>query len=44
MAGKRKKNKGNSYAEQGEAFAEAVIKHRDEQHPAQNSPATPHNR
>ncbi|WP_281384888.1 hypothetical protein [Cohnella nanjingensis] len=44
MAGKRKKNKGNNYAERGEEFAEAVIKQHDEQHPAQNSPATPHNR
>ncbi|MDG0813739.1 MULTISPECIES: hypothetical protein [Cohnella] len=44
MPGKRKKNKGNSYAERGEEFAEAVIKSTEGNHPAQNAPATPHNR
>ncbi|MBB6633868.1 hypothetical protein [Cohnella thailandensis] len=45
MARNRKKNKGNEYAERGEQFAENVIKEtNDSPHPAQNAPATPHNR
>ncbi|WP_158629955.1 hypothetical protein [Cohnella sp. AR92] len=45
MAQKRKKNKGNEYAERGEEFAENVIKQTNSgTHPAQNAPATPHNR
>jgi len=45
VAKKRKKNKGNEYAERGEEYAERTIKlSRSEPHPAQNAPATPHNR
>ena len=44
MADKYKKNKGNKYANQGESFAEQTVKNHDSIHPAQNSPAQPHNR
>ncbi|WP_168735440.1 hypothetical protein [Cohnella fermenti] len=45
MAKGRKKNKGNDYAVRGEQFAENVVKVTNaEPHPAQNAPATPHNR
>jgi len=45
MGEKFKKNKGNMYAKRGEEFAEQVIKTSEsEPHPAQNAPATPHNR
>ncbi|MFD0672940.1 hypothetical protein [Cohnella sp. GCM10027633] len=44
MAQKYKKTNGNKYSNQGDAFAQNVIKNRDELHPAQNSPARPHNR
>lgn len=44
MADKFKKNDGNKYANQGDNYAKQVVKKRDELHPAQNSPARPHNR
>ncbi|MGG1312441.1 MULTISPECIES: hypothetical protein [Cohnella] len=45
MGEKYKKNKGNQYAKRGEEFAEETIRRtNDAPHPAQNAPATPHNR
>lgn len=43
MAEKFKKNKGNQIAKKGEDFVEEKLKI-NHFHPAQNSPATPHNR
>ncbi|MFC5700551.1 hypothetical protein ACFPVX_04585 [Cohnella faecalis] len=44
MADKYKKNDGNKYRNQGDNYAEGVLRNRSEQHKAQNSPARPHNR
>lgn len=44
MADKYKKTDGNKYFNQGDKYAQRVVKKRDELHPAQNSPARPHNR
>lgn len=43
MGQKTKKSKSKKYEAQGETFAEQTIK-KNTFHPAQNSPAKPHNR
>jgi hypothetical protein len=43
VADKFKKNKGNQIAKKGEEFVEETLKV-NTFHPAQNSPAKPHNR
>lgn len=43
MAQKFKKNKGNQIARKGEEYVEEVLRN-NVTHPAQNNPASPHNR